>query len=271
MSEFDFTAEASAIEAENPGIASDIPPPEGQEPSQATDTPVEAHQEPQEPTKSPPRHVPTAALIEERRKRQAIEQQLQEIRRELESAKKPAAPPPDWDNAPAEYLRHKLDGTEAKVEVIGQALLSQQQEAVARQQLAALDQAYQSSAMAFAKANQDFVDAYNTLINSRVAELQAFGMTDPTELRAALMQEERQIAAIALQNGQDPAEVLYNLAQHRGYRPAPRQQAEAVAKGREAAKGAKSGSSGPSGMTPERLAELDGAAFEAGWKELFGE
>lgn len=50
------------------------------------------------------------------------------------------------------------------------------------------------------------------------------------------------------------------------------QQAEAAARGREAARGAKAGSSGPSGgLTPERLAELDGSDFEKGWKELFGE
>lgn len=66
--------------------------------------------------------------------------------------------------------------------------------------------------------------------------------------------------------------MLYTLAQHRGYRPVVSQQAEAAARGREAARGAKAGSSGPSGgLTPERLAELDGSDFEKGWKELFGE
>lgn len=273
MDDFNFESEAAALQSEQDNSPSeeqgqDI---ESYQPTadeqQTNSSPVDQQQERQQPPKS----VPTAALIEERRKRQAIEQELANLRRDFEAALQPQQVPPDWANNPAEYLRYKMEGTDAKVEAIHRSLAEQQQQAAMAQQINALDLAYKNSAAEFAKHTPDFADAYNTLINSRVAELQAFGVTAPNEIRAALMNEELQIAAMALQNGQSPAEVIYGLAQSRGYRPVPRQQADAVVKGREAAKGAKTGGSGPTGLTAERLAELDGADFERGWKELFGD
>ena len=62
----------------------------------------------------------------------------------------------------------------------------------------------------------DFKDAYQYALQSRATELRAFGYTDE-QIPQVIKQEEFQIAASALERGQNPADVIYEFAKARGF------------------------------------------------------
>jgi hypothetical protein len=242
-----------------------------------------------------PGYVPVQALHAERERRKAIEQQLSDFRERFARAderqralnelldldpgqKRGQAaaqeemidPEKDIFGAFRQAL-NKITSLEQRLQHTGQRFEAQ----TAEQQALS---AYASDARRFAQATPDFSEAYNHLLNTRAQELEALGVADARQRSQMLAQEEKQIATSALQNGQSPAQILYNLAKLRGYAPKavqqPQQQShnisdqatkqiEAAKKGREVfptLTGA--GSSGPTGLTVEALADMDEYEFE---------
>lgn len=100
-----------------------------------------------------------------------------------------------------------------------------QQKSDARSQEGQQAQAYVQSAVAYARQNPTFAGAYRHLMQTYHQELQAYGMTDQAERNNHIRQEEKKLAKFALENGQNPAEVIMSLAQARGFAP-PQQQEE---------------------------------------------
>lgn len=145
---------------------------------------------------------------------------------------------------------------------------------------------YQTDAAQFSQKNPDFGAAYNHLLASRAAELQALGYDNPQALHDALVQEEMQIATLSFQNGKSPAETIYALAQQRGYKKAdPNAKTDAATKldtierGQNANKSLSNagGGGGDDAMTAAALLKMPNDDFEA-WcqkhpakaKALFG-
>lgn len=87
----------------------------------------------------------------------------------------------------------------------------------ARTQDTELQSNYQRDARRFAEQNPDFAQAYVHLIRNRLAELEAYGVTDPGERDRMVLAEERDLVARALRDGASPAERIFNLAKGRGY------------------------------------------------------
>lgn len=77
--------------------------------------------------------------------------------------------------------------------------------------------AYRADAAQFEAQNPDFKAAYQHLLNARVQELTSLGYDNAQAMHQALMSDEMSIAYSALQRGRSPAEIIYNLAQQRGY------------------------------------------------------
>jgi hypothetical protein len=129
--------------------------------------------------------------------------------------------------------------------------------------------AYRMDAANFEAKNPDFKAAYNHLLNSRAAELQAMGYDDPMQLHQALTNDEMSIAQMALGNRKSAAEIIYNLAQQRGYKkPAGGKGADkidAINRGQQANKSLSNtgGSSGDGDMTGEMLLKMPMDEFEA--------
>lgn len=89
-------------------------------------------------------------------------------------------------------------------------------------------QAYESDAVNFVRREPAFVDAYQFLVGSRVAELSLhFFGKEVTELAPAeqhrvaqeFQREERALSAKALRSGRSPAEMVWSLAKARGFTP----------------------------------------------------
>lgn len=130
--------------------------------------------------------------------------------------------------------------------------------------------AYRNDAAQFEAKTPDFKAAYNHLLQSRMAELQAMGYDDPQQLHEALQADEMAIAQMALSRGKSAAETLYQLAQQRGYRkaddkPQAAAKIETIERGQAANKSLSNtgGSAGEVEMTGEMLVKMPPDEFEA--------
>jgi hypothetical protein len=131
--------------------------------------------------------------------------------------------------------------------------------------------AYRMDAAQFEAKTPDFKAAYNHLLNSRATELTAMGYDDPAQLHQALTNDEMAIAQMALGNRKSAAEIIYNLAQQRGYRKAGpgtgkgADKIETINRGQQANKSLANagGSSGDGDMTGEMLLKMPMDEFEA--------
>lgn len=120
---------------------------------------------------------------------------------------------------------------------------------------------YKADAAKFEETKPDYRQAYDFILKSRAAELQAIGYDTPEDLHNALTADEFAIAQMAFSKGKSPAEMLYALATQRGYKAA-------AAKGAEPDPEAKPGE----GTAAERLATIErGQAANKSLSDLGGE
>lgn len=190
----------------------------------AQETAPEAVQE--EPQKEAPKMVPIDALHEARAQAKELKatiarlnterQQFEQWKAQIEQRLNPGQQVPEFDENPAENLRHQVTATKQELEQIKKQAQQQAQE----QQFATW---YQSQAAQFTQQQPDFMDAYSTVISSRTSELDAQGMT-PQQIREAIKREEQMVAVTAAQMGVNPAQLLYNMALAKGYKPAAKSQ-----------------------------------------------
>lgn len=231
-----------------------------------------------------PKTVPHGAFHEEREKRKkeeaarraledkikvmedrfsAVMQQIQQPQRQPE----PEPPPPNPEEDIFGAFRHtqqKLQELEARDKQVREHQQRQQQ-------INSVLYRYKSDADAFSGETPDFKDAYGHLVQSRHAELEAMGFADPAQREQIIRQNEMEVVFNAYRMGKNPAQVVYEMARHRGYarkeqqaaRPDPRAKLESVAASQVANKSLSSagGSSGGGQMTLERLAAMSNEDF----------
>lgn len=230
--------------------------------------------------KGEPKHVPLAALHEERTRRKEIDKQLREAQQKLanfegkfsvierlqggqqQQTEQPAADPnPEEDIFGAvNAIKQKLEATEA--------------EKKAQAEHTTFVNSYKADAQKFTATTPDYMAAYNHLLSSRAAELQAIGY-EGEELGRALQADEIAIAQMAMSKGKSPAEMLYNLAKQRGYAKkeaaaaaataSGAEKLEAIERGQAANKSLSNtgGNAGDQDMTAERLMSMPMDEFEA--------
>ncbi len=220
--------------------------------------------------------VPHAALHEERTRRQGLEaenRRLSEERALFEGrlqailGMQPAAqrpPEPDENSDPIATIGH-LRRRLAAIEAGGAQLSAQARDQARMNQLTA---AASADAREFRTKTPDYDQAYNFFLSNRDAELAFYGVP-PAERAQIIDSEQLQIAAGAFQRGISPAQVLYDVARHRGYRPTggggAGEKIERIAAGQERGRtlsGTGGGAAGPD-MTAERLLRMSNEEFDA--------
>ncbi|WP_029082897.1 hypothetical protein [Bradyrhizobium sp. th.b2] len=250
-------------------------------------------------------HVPLATFLEEKKARKEIDRQFRETQQQLAELKgkfaiidrlklagadpgteQPAAPPtPEEDifgavkhvGETVAQMQKRLDD-QAAAEKTARETAAAQTEFVNR---------YRNDAETFQKTNADYRTAYDFLLQSRAAELQAIGYDTPEALHQALIADEAAIAEMAFAKGKSPAEMLYSLAKQRGYKAAAAdpskgkaaEKLDTIERGQAANKSLSSagGNAGDADMTAEALIAMPAEEFEA-WcnknpakaKRLFG-
>lgn len=292
-------AEQAQFDGMRQADQADQPDPAAGQSSQAPDTiePIApgaetslAEQEANE--QQPPRQqtVPHGAFHEERERRKAAEQQLAEMRRErqileertniiLQRLNQPPAPPeqpqplPALNDDPLGHLVGTIDRQQREIAQLSQVA----QQTTAQQQQAQLIAQVQMHAAAaeqqFRQAAPDYDAAAQHLLAQRDSELEDAGFGDPVQRQALLQQEALGIAVRAIQQGRNPAEMIYELAKLRGYQkaeaqPAAQQQPSAAERlqqinaGQQQSRsvGAMRGSAPPS-LTSQRVLEMSDKQF----------
>jgi hypothetical protein len=222
--------------------------------------------------------VSLAALHEERGRRKttesekrALENQLAELRGKFSIIERLQTPPAE---APAPSIESDIFGaiknTTDSVAEIQRRLKAEDDQKRAAGERSNLVTAYRLDAARFEAKTPDFKAAYDHLLNSRAAELFAIGDDDPAELHQALTNDEMAIAQMALGNNKSAAEIIYHLAQQRGYRktePGAKgaNKIDTINRGQQANKSLANagGSSGDAEMTGEMLLKMPMDEFEA--------
>jgi hypothetical protein len=250
--------------------------------------------EPAEPTEPvDQKQVPLAALQEARAEIKDLKGKMgnvDELKRQVLEIKatqdKVATPPPattpDFGDDPFGNVDHRMADVEAQNAKLLQDNAARDQRDA--QQVAQHNIVNQITAaeVEFVKGAPDYQEAVNYLSAFRSNELKLFGVTDPAIIRQNIAQDAFQVAAGALQQGRDPAELIYKLAQQYGYKtgekPADTVDSASdvtntladVSKGEAVSKTLSKGGDTGGKVTAEGLLSLEGDAFDEGWKQLFG-
>lgn len=174
--------------------------------------------------------VPLAALHEERERRKELQRQIEDVNRRADErfnliAQKLAASAPPADPAKREIPDPEKDAvgairvTAEEVKVLSDFKRQVETQAAQSQAIQAVLAHASRLETEFEKENPDFQAASAHLRDSRAQELSALGV-DQYRVRQILGLEKLQLAQAALQQGRNPAEVIYALAKMRGYAPA---------------------------------------------------
>lgn len=215
--------------------------------------------------------VPLGALHESRAKERQARQEAQAARSELEQFRRQylesmqrqqqatAPQAPDKTTDPVGNITHTLEQTQAQLADIQKASIAQQQEALQRRQFEGFVAEVRTRAEAFTKEQPDANDGINFLKKSRVEEYKAMGMTGQ-EAQQRMLHDELQLSQWAMGNGENPAQVAYNMAIARGY-VAPDKKLDMQSRGQGASMPAGSGGKGGSTPSLEALLKMDSKDF----------
>lgn len=168
--------------------------------------------------------VPQGALHAERERRKTIEAELATARealakiqqfRDAAKAKQPEALPAADDPAAVEHLRQRLGQIESRQTQFDQR---QQLDAADQAEIQQLQSVMATSEASFRAEKPDYDAAIMHVVQARAQELALYGLK-PHEIQQAIAEEATDIARSAVAQGRNPAELGYQIALSRGYRP----------------------------------------------------
>lgn len=191
--------------------------------------------------------VPQKALHEERERRKAAQKDaeeartnftklqsrldtLQEIARStVQRSETPTAPvTPDINTDPVGHFKAKTEALERELSDTRKWRTEQEQRGQATNNIQRIAQIAQAKEAEFKQTAPDYDDASTHLRNLREAQLIAYGITDPMRRGNIIAEDAITIAATALSENKNPAEIIYNMAKASGYAKKAVEQAQAV-------------------------------------------
>lgn len=118
-----------------------------------------------------------------------------------------------FNDDPANYLKQKVDELDQKQQdLVNQSQHANAQALAQQQEMAAI----RSQAQQYAQTNPDYENAFDFVQERRTKEFELYGV--PQEHWGPTLESESvQLARIAMKQGKNPAEMLYQLAQQWGY------------------------------------------------------
>lgn len=228
-------------------------------------------------------HKKTKAALEEINRKQAVlEDRWNTILKLKEQPVEEPAAPPDPNEDIFAFSKWQADKIKALEEKVTGREKQEEQARTVEQQEREIWSHWSESATAYASEKTDFGDAVKFLSDARTKQLAAFGAIDPnfsTE-QGRLNQinaELRHIVMNAKQKGQNPAEVVYQIAAAYGYAPsAPADPGKVALPEKlaaiDAAQNASRTLATPGGrnaaepMTAETIASMSASEFDAWYK-----
>lgn len=227
-----------------------------------------------------------AAMHEEREKRKELQRQIEEVRTHNQrlqdtfqkiitqaQQQQQQANAPNFDEDPLAALRYEQQKIKEKLEYQHQTEAQRQAAAEVEMKRNQFLNAYRTKASEFAKEAPDFHEAYQYVNDNRVKEYMEAGYSFE-QANQLLQEDEAAIVAKAFEDGVNPAERIYKLAKHRGYKqavpeqPSPTKVAEnklnQLERGLNASKTlSNAGGKTTSTLTLEAVAAMDDDEFAA--------
>ncbi len=225
--------------------------------------------------------VPQGALHAEREKRKGVEAELTKARetlaaiaqmREQVANRQPEPLPAADDPAAIEHLRQRIAQQDQTITRFGQQMDNQAIEQAEARELGAVMQASEND---YRVQQPDYDNAIQHVVEARARELQLYGL-DPAAIQQTIAEEAMDIVRSAVAQNRNPAELGYQIALSRGYRPDAQQQPQqqqggaqatlaAIAAARSGSKslGQAGGGATPKALNAEAIAAMSGDEFEA--------
>lgn len=155
------------------------------------------------------------SLMEEQGRRIALEQRLAQLEAQRLLSPEPV---PDKTTDPLGNMMHNLESLQASIQGLTAQQQMQQTAQYQQAQLAQFAHSMQQIRADFEKTVPDFQDAYKHLRDVHANDMREMGVPEP-QISMQLTQAEIALAAAALQQGKNPAAMVYNMAKRYGYAP----------------------------------------------------
>jgi len=164
----------------------------------------------------------------ERIKRKEFQKQLDALKGENENLKstfdkilkkaqeQSQDPAPSFDDDPVAALKYENEQLKKQMADFNSYKDQQIQQTEQQRGYQQFVQNYQQKAAEFSQEHPDFNDAYKYALECRLSDYKSLGYTDQ-QARQLVGDDEKAIAARALQEGDNPAESIYNFAKSRGF------------------------------------------------------
>jgi len=252
----------------------------------ADETPPATDPAPVDPAASAqPHNQLVSALTEERARRREIQEQLNqtntrfnELLMRMQQAQQPQPQQPQipaFEDNPAEHLRaiqeqHAREMAELRQQVAGN---NQRNQVVDQHtQFVTAVGAHEAE---FAARVPDYHAATGYVQQRKLAEYKAVGLND-VEARQALARDTMSVAQIAIQRGQNPAEVMYGLAKTMGFTAPggtvsagqPNQTQRPAAPSSLSSAGGSPGADVAGQPSPEAISKMSDAEFDSWWNKM---
>lgn len=156
----------------------------------------------------------------------SLQRQIEESNRLIEQMRAQLAAPPavpaavetpiDANIDPLGHMMQQMNRINATVNELQSNSTKTQEASAQRAQFDTFTQAVQTAKQAFEKTTPDFNDAYAHIRTLRTEDLRLAGAPE-ADISKILLQDEFQLAQVALQRGKNPAEEMYNMAKRYGY------------------------------------------------------
>lgn len=245
------------------------------------------------PEKPPEKYVPYGALHEERMLRKEYSNKLKEteaklsqfetLREELLEIRrqKQAEASKKFEEDPVGALKERTDQLNAELSSVKQAqeegkkLTAQQVEQ--QKQMQELWNETQKQTAEYAKEHEDYKDAVDFVMGQWARQAQVLGYTSQQQLDNALTAQAMAMAKHAMDRGQNPGQVVHELAKAWGFSPkkaeTPKPTVEEtinkLEKGQQAAKSLSSGGQPASGeLSLKDIEDMSDQDFDKLWSDM---
>lgn len=205
-----------------------------------------------------------------------LQQQLEAVKASIPKPAEPQAPDPTTD--PLGNLQFQMQAIQKQISDLTSGTQEQHKATVQETQMKNFIDTVNSQVSTFKTTHADYDDAYNHLVKTRVADFVDRGM-NATQAREAVGKEEMEIAARAVQNGKNPADIAYNMAKRYGYvakvaaKVEPENKLDTIRKGIESTKDVES-EAGKEELSLANLREADDKQLDRlvrnDWDGIFG-
>lgn len=236
---------------------------------------VEEVEETEEEEKEVPT-VPLSALNEARAQSRQLQSELQSLKQQVDQFQTLKQQMDEWrktqqgqqqeqefNTDPLGALRKQNEALQQQIEELVASQTKGREEAQTTQQLQQQVSAYVQS---FREQQPLYDDALQYVMQGRAKELEAWGMP-AHEAQAALEQEANALAQQALQSGQNPAELVWRIAQARGFQAKPKPpKVESIQRGQKASQSLPSGSAEEVSLTD--ISKMSDEEFDKFWDDM---